>query len=83
MSKHLLGFAIGKCNIEQISGTNPPDYRYGFNSNSELKSFAQAVIEDYKSGLVPVGEVSGNDWSMGLLYEDCEPGTPLYMLPKE
>ena len=49
MSKHLLGFAIGKCNIEQISGTSPPDYRYGFNSNSELKSFAQAVIEDYKA----------------------------------
>ena len=64
MNKHLLGFAIGKCNIEQISGTSPPDYRYGFNSNSELKSFAQAVIEDYKASLVPVGEVSGNDWRL-------------------
>ena len=50
---------------------------------TKLQSFAQAAIEDYKASLVPVGEVSGNDWSMGLLYEDCEPGTPLYMLPKE
>ena len=61
MSKHLLGFAIGKCNIEQISATSPPDYRYGFNSNSELKSFAQAVIEDYKASLVPVAYMYQHD----------------------
>ena len=60
---------------------------YGYVSDQDRKPTAfetwQAAIEDYKASLVPVGEVSGNDWSMGLLYEDCEPGTPLYMLPKE
>jgi len=29
----------------------------------------------------PVGEVSGHDWSTGLLYRDLEPGTPLYTAP--
>jgi hypothetical protein len=29
----------------------------------------------------PVGEVSGHDWSTGLLYKDLEPGTPLYTAP--
>jgi hypothetical protein len=29
----------------------------------------------------PVGEVSGHDWSTGLLYKDLEPGTPLYTSP--
>ena len=29
----------------------------------------------------PVGEVSGHDWSTGLLYRDLEPGTPLYTTP--
>ncbi len=29
----------------------------------------------------PVGEVSGHDWSTGLLYSDLEPGTPLYTTP--
>jgi hypothetical protein len=29
----------------------------------------------------PVGEVSGHDWSTGLLYGDLEPGTPLYTHP--
>jgi hypothetical protein len=30
----------------------------------------------------PVGEVSGHDWSTGLLYRDLEPGTPLYTAPQ-
>ena len=30
----------------------------------------------------PVGEVSGHDWSTGLLYRDLEPGTPLYTAPR-
>ena len=29
----------------------------------------------------PVGEVSGHDWSTGLLYRDLEPGTRLYTTP--
>jgi hypothetical protein len=29
----------------------------------------------------PVGEVSGHDWSTGLLYRDLEPGTLLYTNP--
>ena len=29
----------------------------------------------------PVGEVSGHDWSTGLLYRELEPGTPLYTAP--
>jgi hypothetical protein len=29
----------------------------------------------------PVGEVSGHDWSTGLLYRDLEPGTLLYTTP--
>lgn len=28
------------CNIQQIVGVNPPDYRYGFNSNAQLQAFA-------------------------------------------
>ena len=31
----------------------------------------------------PVGEVSGHDWSTGLLYRDLEPGTPLYTTPPQ
>jgi hypothetical protein len=30
----------------------------------------------------PVGEVSGHDWSTGLLYRDLEPGTHLYTAPQ-
>jgi hypothetical protein len=30
----------------------------------------------------PVGEVSGHDWSTGLLYRDLEPGTLLYATPQ-
>ena len=48
-----------------------------------VKNEALETWQASRTDLVPVGEVSGNDWSMGLLYEDCEPGTPLYMLPKE
>ena len=29
----------------------------------------------------PVGEVSGHDWSTGILYRDLEPGAPLYTSP--
>ena len=29
----------------------------------------------------PVGEVSGHDWSTGILYQDLEPGAPLYTSP--
>ena len=59
-------------------------FRDGYVSDQDRKPTAfetwQAAIEEYKASLVPVGEVSGNDYSMGLLYEDCEPGTPLYVL---
>ena len=30
----------------------------------------------------PVGEVSGHDWSTGILYRDLEPGAPLYTSPQ-
>jgi hypothetical protein len=30
-----------------------------------------------------VGEVSGNDWSTGILYRDLEPGAPLYANPTD
>jgi hypothetical protein len=30
-----------------------------------------------------VGEVSGNDWSAGVLYRDLEPGAPLYANPTD
>ena len=45
-----------------------------------LEAFTKQAVEDFKASLVPVGEVSGNDWSMGLLYQDSEPGTLLYSL---
>lgn len=41
----------------------------------------EAQIERMKSE-EPVGEVSGHDWSTGLLYRDLEPGTPLYTRPQ-
>jgi hypothetical protein len=41
-----------------------------------MEPAAQPAVQE------PVGEVSGHDWSTGLLYRDLEPGTPLYTAPQ-
>jgi hypothetical protein len=42
----------------------------------------KALLEQPEPVQEPVGEVSGHDWSTGLLYRDLEPGTPLYTAPR-
>ena len=45
-----------------------------------IRVLEKAIAETDKQE--PVGEVSGHDWSTGLLYRDLEPGTPLYTHPQ-
>jgi uncharacterized protein YbdZ (MbtH family) len=49
-------------------------------ARTAITSLRQAIEQAEKQE--PVGEVSGHDWSTGLLYRDLEPGTLLYTAPR-
>lgn len=46
-----------------------------------LQAFAQAVIEDYRAGLMPVGYIHDNGTEEFFLTKTCEKCIPLYALP--
>lgn len=55
------------------------DYNRGWNDCL----FASGIVKqtEQPAQQEPVGEVSGHDWSTGILYRDLEPGAPLYTSP--
>jgi hypothetical protein len=70
-----------------IARLKHPEDHYEFTDPKKANAVLMSLCQEAADALAapvqePVGEVSGHDWSTGLLYRDLEPGTPLYTAPR-
>jgi hypothetical protein len=71
--EHGVATCFDRCAHEQVMSR--PEHFINQAITAIKQALAAPTVQE------PVGEVSGHDWSTGLLYRDLEPGTPLYTTP--
>jgi hypothetical protein len=73
--------AVVKQALEVLKRCQMNEAYRNFEQESDTITALCKLLEQPGPVQEPVGEVSGHDWSTGLLYRDLEPGTPLYTTP--
>jgi hypothetical protein len=90
MSKILIDEATVKLVLDALKRMKSYGDTFGYRSHEQnpyeqvceaITALREALAEQ-PAQQEPVGEVSGHDWSTGLLYRDLEPGAPLYTTPQ-
>ena len=75
---HQSGGRIGQNRHYEFEGTIfYPSDSYYFDNSTQLESFSQAVIEDYKASLVPVGYYVGVETEYGYDLIDLDKAIPI------